>query len=103
MKSSVRTILKVGLASIAILGAAAIPASAQSWSFGFSTGNGYNPYNGYYSGYGQGYGYPYRYGYYNRPYYGYGYGHDDYWRHRDWDNDGWRYRWHRRWRDDDDD
>lgn len=89
-----KTALKTTLAASALLAAAAIPASAQSWGFGFSTGDRYNGYNGYYSDYGRGYGDRYQYGY-GRPYYG-GYA----WRHhRDWDDD-WRYRrWHDRWHD----
>lgn len=62
-------------ASVLLLAtAAAIPASAQGWSFGFSSGNGYygNGYNGngYGGYYGNGYGYPYRRGYggYYNPY-----------------------------------
>ncbi|HEX4637166.1 MAG TPA: hypothetical protein VH189_13345 [Rhizomicrobium sp.] len=82
------TVLKATLAAGALL-LAAVPASAQGWGFGFSTGNGYDRYNGYYSDYGHGY----RDRYYNRPYYG-----DDGWRHhRDWDRDDWR--WRRHWRD----
>jgi opacity protein-like surface antigen len=50
-------------ASVALLATAAIPASAQSWSFGFSTGNNYGNYGGYNRGYG-----------YNRNYYNRGYG-----------------------------
>jgi len=82
------TILKTVLAAGALLAATAIPASAQGFGFGFSTGDRYNGFSGYYSDYGRGYGYPYSYGYYGRPYYGSYYGHR---RHRYWDND-WRYR-----------
>jgi len=84
-----RNTLKIALASGALLAAAAIPASAQGFGFGFSTGNGYDRYSGYYSDYGRGYGDRYGYSTYNRPYYG-GNG----WRHhRDWDDD-WRWRRH---------
>src|SRR6185503_13637007 len=69
------TILKTVLAAGALLAATAIPASAQGFGFGFSTGDRYNGFSGYYSDYG-------------RPYYGSYYGHR---RHRYWDND-WRYR-----------
>jgi hypothetical protein len=55
---------------ILLAGATAVPASAQSWSFGFSSGNGYGSY-------GDNYGNPYR-SYYGNPYRnyygGYGYG-----------------------------
>ena len=84
--------LKTTLAAGALLAAAAIPASAQGFGFGFSTGNGYDRYSGYYSDYGRGYGDRYHYGDYNRSYYG-GYG----WRHRDRDDD-WRGH-HHHWRD----
>src|SRR5258706_7070367 len=103
MKNTVlKTTLKATLAAGALLAAAAVPASAQGWGFGFSTGNGYDRYSGYYSDYGRGHGDRYRSGYYNRPYYG-GYGYGGYsWRHhRGWDDDGWRHRsWRHRWHDD---
>ena len=84
-----KTALKTTLAAGALLAAAALPASAQSWGFGFSSGDRLN---GYYSDYGRSYGDRYHYGYYGRPHH--------YWRHRrDWD-DEWRYRrWHHRWND----
>jgi len=76
-------VLSIGLfhllPAVSLLAAAAVPASAQGWGFGFSTGNGYDRYSGYYSDYGRGYGDRYRSGYYNRPYYGgYGYGGGNY-------------------------
>ena len=86
--------LKTALVASALLTAAVVPASAQGFGFGFSTGGGRDQFSGYYSDYGRGYGDRYHYGYDNRPYYG-GYGHG--WRHRDWD-DNWRWRRHH-WRD----
>jgi len=97
-----KTILKIALASGALLAAAAVPASAQGFGFGFSTGNGHDRVSGYYSDYGRDYGDRYRYGSYNRPYYGYGYGgYGGYgWRHhRDWDDRGWHRGWRHHYRD----
>jgi len=91
-----KTVLKIALASGALLAAAVLPASAQGFGFGFSTGNGYDRFSGYYSDYGRSYRDPYHYGYYSQPYYGgRGYG----WRHRlDWDDRGWHHGWRRdRW------
>ena len=90
-----KTLLKIALASGALLAAAAVPASAQGFGFGFSTGSGRDHFSGYYSDYGRSYGDRYNYGTYNQPYYG-GYGYRSSWRHRGWDDDRrWR---HHHWR-----
>jgi hypothetical protein len=89
--------LKTALVAGALLTAAVVPASAQGFGFGFSTGGGRDHVSGYYSDYGRGYGDRYSYGSYNRPYGDYGYGGYGYgWRDRDdwrWRRHHWRHRW----------
>lgn len=89
-------LLKTAIVAGALLTAAAVPASAQGFGFGFSTGGyGRDHVGVYYNDYGRGYGDRYQYGSYNQPYYGgYGYG----WRGRDWNDDRrWRRHHSRRW------
>jgi len=90
--------LKTALAAGALLTAAVVPASAQGFGFGFSTGGGRDQFSGYYSDYGRGYGDRYHYGYYNQPYYGsYGYGGYGWRHHRGWNDRGWNRHHSRRW------
>ncbi len=105
-------------AGVLLMATAAIPASAQSFSFGISSGNGYSGYgDSYYGGYGGGYAPSYGYGspylyqrrYYGNPYYypryggyytpGRSFGYNSWGRGGEWEHRGWRHRE----RDDDDD
>jgi hypothetical protein len=105
-------------AGVFLMATVAIPASAQSFSFGISSGDGYGRYgDDYYGGYGggyapgYGYGYPYLYQqrYYGNPYYypryggyytpGLSFGYNSWGHGGEWERRGWRHRW----RDDADD